>query len=346
MRSDLIYMFLQKYKSNKVRSTLISLFCGFFSVRKEKYEIKQGKEKRKGTKPQTKIIIQGCPRETTAETGGKKQGKKRGRAGQREARKDGESNIAKREDKDLKNRNQPPRNRKKHRKRAKKQGENKAQGKKKDLKKKNKTKYNRPPKDKDKKSKSNTKTQNKQSNKKGVPNKRRQSRKPKYSGKKKTSLDTTPRIGEMRKPRHIPGSKPRLPVTEPTSHMALSATARAPEPMQDHFMGEDFASLLDETLGRDTGFDGSVVTGRIVRLTDEFAIVDVGLKSEGRVLLKEFAPPGMKPEIKPGDHVVFPSSAGSWVEVDEERLLVCRVAEILGVLEEIRDAADDGMTLA
>ena len=66
--------------------------------------------------------------------------------------------------------------------------------------------------------------------------------------------------------------------------MALSAAARAPEPAQDHFMGEDFASLLDETLGRDTGFDGSVVTGRIVRLTDEFAIVDVGLKSEGRVL--------------------------------------------------------------
>src|SRR5450631_206577 len=85
--------------------------------------------------------------------------------------------------------------------------------------------------------------------------------------------------------------------------MALTATARAAEPVQDHFMGEDFASLLDETLGRDTGFDGSVVTGRIVRLTDEFAIVDVGLKSEGRVLLKEFAPPGMKPEIKPGDHV-------------------------------------------
>src|SRR6202789_323834 len=85
--------------------------------------------------------------------------------------------------------------------------------------------------------------------------------------------------------------------------MALSAAVRAPEPAQDHFMGEDFASLLDETLGRDTGFDGSVVTGRIVRLTDEFAIVDVGLKSEGRVLLKEFAAPGQKPEIAIGDVV-------------------------------------------
>jgi small subunit ribosomal protein S1 len=73
--------------------------------------------------------------------------------------------------------------------------------------------------------------------------------------------------------------------------------------MQDHFRGDDFASLLDETLGRDTGFDGSVVSGRVVRLTDEFAIVDVGLKSEGRVALKEFGPPGAMPEVKPGDLV-------------------------------------------
>ncbi|MGE0221766.1 MAG: 30S ribosomal protein S1 [Acetobacteraceae bacterium] len=85
--------------------------------------------------------------------------------------------------------------------------------------------------------------------------------------------------------------------------MALSATARAPAPLQDHFQGEDFASLLDETLGRDSGFDGSVVTGRVQRLTDEYAIVDVGLKSEGRVALKEFGPPGAKPDVKPGDMV-------------------------------------------
>jgi small subunit ribosomal protein S1 len=85
--------------------------------------------------------------------------------------------------------------------------------------------------------------------------------------------------------------------------MALSASARAHEPAQDHFRGEDFASLLDETLGTDTGFDGSVVTGRVLRLTDEFAVVDVGLKSEGRVALKEFGPPGTKPDVKPGDLV-------------------------------------------
>src|SRR6201986_5103120 len=85
--------------------------------------------------------------------------------------------------------------------------------------------------------------------------------------------------------------------------MAVSVSARAQQPAQDHFRGEDFASLLDESLGVDSGFDGSVVTGRGARLTEEFAVVDVGLKSEGRVALKEFGPPGAKPDVKPGDMI-------------------------------------------
>ncbi|HET7048181.1 MAG TPA: co-chaperone GroES [Solirubrobacteraceae bacterium] len=52
---------------------------------------------------------------------------------------------------------------------------------------------------------------------------------------------------------------------------------------------------------------------------------------------------GVTMPVKPGDHVVFPASAGVWVEVDEERLLVCRVAEILGVMEEVRDATPAGL---
>jgi small subunit ribosomal protein S1 len=83
--------------------------------------------------------------------------------------------------------------------------------------------------------------------------------------------------------------------------MAASATALAPA--QDHFKGENFASLLDQTLGRDSGFEGSVVTGRVVRLADDYAVVDVGLKSEGRVALKEFGSAGADGEIKPGDMI-------------------------------------------
>ncbi len=43
---------------------------------------------------------------------------------------------------------------------------------------------------------------------------------------------------------------------------------------------------------------------------------------------------GVAMPVSVGDHVVFPASAGVWVEVDEERLLVCHVRELLGVIEE------------
>ena len=46
---------------------------------------------------------------------------------------------------------------------------------------------------------------------------------------------------------------------------------------------------------------------------------------------------GVRMPVRPGDHVVFPASAGVWVEVEEERLLVCRVGQLLGVLEEVEE---------
>jgi chaperonin GroES len=53
-------------------------------------------------------------------------------------------------------------------------------------------------------------------------------------------------------------------------------------------------------------------------------------------------PAGVVMPVRPGDHVVFPAAAGAWVDVEEERLLVCRVAEILGVLEEAEVPASPG----
>jgi small subunit ribosomal protein S1 len=66
---------------------------------------------------------------------------------------------------------------------------------------------------------------------------------------------------------------------------------------------EDFASLLDEYMGEDSAFGGSIVQGRIVRIDGDVAVVDVGLKSEGRIPLKEFATGGGKPELRIGDQV-------------------------------------------
>lgn len=50
-----------------------------------------------------------------------------------------------------------------------------------------------------------------------------------------------------------------------------------------------------------------------------------------------WATAGVQMPVSAGDHVVFPASAGVWVEVDEERLLVCRVGELLGVIESAAD---------
>jgi chaperonin GroES len=44
---------------------------------------------------------------------------------------------------------------------------------------------------------------------------------------------------------------------------------------------------------------------------------------------------GVRMPVSPGDHVVFPADAGAWIDVDDERLLVCRVTELLGVLETV-----------
>ena len=53
---------------------------------------------------------------------------------------------------------------------------------------------------------------------------------------------------------------------------------------------DDFAALLDEQLGgADGGFEGRVVKGTVTAIENGFAVIDVGLKSEGRISLREFS---------------------------------------------------------
>ena len=71
-----------------------------------------------------------------------------------------------------------------------------------------------------------------------------------------------------------------------------------------HPTRDDFAALLNESLGgEDQGFEGRVVTGTVTAIENDMAVIDVGLKSEGRVPLREFAAPGQKAEITVGDKV-------------------------------------------
>lgn len=63
---------------------------------------------------------------------------------------------------------------------------------------------------------------------------------------------------------------------------------------------EDFAALLDEYMGADKGLQGTVVKGTIVAVNDDFVTVDVGLKSEGRIAVREF---GANADLNVGDKV-------------------------------------------
>lgn len=65
---------------------------------------------------------------------------------------------------------------------------------------------------------------------------------------------------------------------------------------------DEFAAMLEESFGQDTQ-EGQVVEGKVIAIENDFAIVDVGLKTEGRVPLKEFKVPGQDGEIVVGDTV-------------------------------------------
>lgn len=62
---------------------------------------------------------------------------------------------------------------------------------------------------------------------------------------------------------------------------------------------EDFGALLEEYMGKGS-FQGKVVSGKVVGFDDDIVIVDVGLKSEGRIPLREC---GMGVELSIGDNI-------------------------------------------
>jgi small subunit ribosomal protein S1 len=79
--------------------------------------------------------------------------------------------------------------------------------------------------------------------------------------------------------------------------------ASAGSQLKDRTESTDFASLLTESMKGQTRIAGSVINGTVVEVTDDFVVVDVGLKSEGRIGIHEFMKPGEDREIKAGDMV-------------------------------------------
>jgi small subunit ribosomal protein S1 len=66
---------------------------------------------------------------------------------------------------------------------------------------------------------------------------------------------------------------------------------------------EDFAALLEESYGDNEAFEGSVVKGKVVAIEKDVAVIDIGLKTEGRVALREFTGHGRDEAPGIGDTV-------------------------------------------
>ena len=66
---------------------------------------------------------------------------------------------------------------------------------------------------------------------------------------------------------------------------------------------ESFADLLAESFGKDTNIEGSVVRGFVVEIEGDAVLIDVGLKSEGRIPIKELVSPGQEVDVKIGDEI-------------------------------------------
>ena len=66
---------------------------------------------------------------------------------------------------------------------------------------------------------------------------------------------------------------------------------------------DDFAALLDESFSKSDSLEGSVIKGIIIAIEKDMAVVDLGLKTEGRVALREFTGPGREGAPGVGDEV-------------------------------------------
>ena len=78
----------------------------------------------------------------------------------------------------------------------------------------------------------------------------------------------------------------------------MASTAASYNPTRD-----DFAAMLDESFAGGNLQESSVIKGKVVAIEKDMAVIDVGLKTEGRVALREFAGPGRESDLKVGDEV-------------------------------------------
>jgi small subunit ribosomal protein S1 len=70
-----------------------------------------------------------------------------------------------------------------------------------------------------------------------------------------------------------------------------------------HAAEESFAALFEESLKREDIKEGEIVHGRVIQVTKDYVVVDIGYKSEGQVNINEFPSIDGQVPVKEGDEI-------------------------------------------
>ena len=71
--------------------------------------------------------------------------------------------------------------------------------------------------------------------------------------------------------------------------------------MQQNISNTQYEELISKTISSDNNKEKSIVDGKVVAIENDMVIIDVGLKSEGRIPLTEFTRPGQSSEVELGE---------------------------------------------
>ncbi len=70
--------------------------------------------------------------------------------------------------------------------------------------------------------------------------------------------------------------------------------------IKEKITNEEYEKLINNSIDKNQSKEKSIVEGEVVAIENDVVIIDVGLKSEGRIPITEFSRPGTKPEIDLG----------------------------------------------
>ena len=145
---------------------------------------------------------------------------------------------------------------------------------------------------------------------------------------------------EGREPGVVAGAAPVIAAILPVaaadgtiSYKSGMGTAQRPDPTES--VRHQLRPLFDQIVIKELDQDRVRRSGLVVPPGTHEPPPEQGIVLAVGPGLDWWAQAGVEMPVSPGDHIVFPASAGVWVEIDEERLLVCRVTQLLGVLESV-----------